>query len=472
MSRSANLEQPEKRLEEQIPWNAPFDTTAENNPRATRATKIARTVRTWIARGDLVGDGERRRPVRPGDILVLVRQRGPQFEAIIRALKTAEVPVAGADRLILTDHIAVMDLTALADALLLPDDDLALATVLKSPLFAFDDGELFALAHNRRGSLRGALRSHTDPRFVQAAAELDAYAAMAGKETPFTFYAHVLAPARGRAKFLRRLGPEAADAIDEFLELALDYERREVPSLQGFVHWLRAANAEIKRDMEIARDEVRVMTVHGAKGLEAPIVILANSTTPPAGPPQLQPKLFMLPVANAVPGTPDRIVWAARKDDDIAVVANARQAAQVAAENEYRRLLYVAMTRAADRLIVCGAVGERGDAARMLVRTDRAGAQADRDRGAGRPWRGQGVALAQAAAGSPDPFDRARCATGRRTGVAAPRCRDRHECGCADAVRRRHRRLCRRPRRRSPPRHAAWQHHASPAAVAAQCRLE
>ena len=100
------------------------------------------------------------------------------------------------------------------------------------------------------------------------------------------------APAARRRRFLARLGPEANDALDEFLNLALDYERRETPSLQGFLAWLRAARAEVKRDMEMARDEVRVMTVHGAKGLEAPIVILADTTTPPAGP--RQPRLLRL----------------------------------------------------------------------------------------------------------------------------------------------------------------------------------
>ena len=92
------------------------------------------------------------------------------------------------------------------------------------------------------------------------------------------------APAARGGASSRRLGAEANDALDEFLNLAFDYERRETPSLQGFVAWLREARAEVKRDMEIARDEVRVMTVHGAKGLEAPIVILADTMTPPAGP--------------------------------------------------------------------------------------------------------------------------------------------------------------------------------------------
>jgi len=339
------------------PWDAPFDTTTEDNPRVTLANRIAAAVRTWITRGDLVGD--ERRPVRPGDVLILVRQRGPQFEAIIRALKNANVPVAGADRLVLTDHIAVMDLMVLADALLLPDDDLALATILKSPLFGLDDGDLFKLAHGRTGSLRAALRAQADERYAGIARQLDHYAELAASENPFAFYSHVLGRERGRAKFLARLGAEAVDALDEFLELALDYERREVPSLQGFVHWLRAAKAEIKRDMEIARDEVRVMTVHGAKGLEAPIVVLADTTTPPAGPPQRAPKLLALPVAHGVPGAPDRIVWATRKEEDVPIVTGARQAAAIAAENEHRRLLYVALTRAADRLVVCGAVGEK-----------------------------------------------------------------------------------------------------------------
>jgi ATP-dependent helicase/nuclease subunit A len=340
-------------------WDAPFDTTSETSPRVKLARRIAKCVSIWIARRDRVGDGDKRHPIRPGDVLVLVRQRGPLFEAIIRALKNAGVPVAGADRLVLTEHIAVMDLIALADALLLPQDDLALASVLKSPLFGLDEEQLFALAWNRTGGLRAALRgkSADSPAFAEAAARLERLAAAAAQETPFAFYAHVLGPERGRQRFLARLGPEATDALDEFLNLALDYENRETPSLQGFVAWLRAANAQVKRDMEIARDEVRVMTVHGAKGLEAPVVILADTTTPPAGAPQHQPRLLPLRPAGAAADAPAHFVWAVRKDDDVGPMGPARAAVVDAAENEYRRLLYVAMTRAADRLVICGATG-------------------------------------------------------------------------------------------------------------------
>jgi len=331
-------------------WDAPFDRVSETTPRVKLARRIARTVRRTVDRREIVGNAHR--PARYGDFIVLVRQRGELFEAIIRALKNENVEVAGADRLILTEHIAVMDLMVLADALLLPDDDLALATLLRSPLFGFEDDDLFAIAFDRGArSLRAALidKAGEKPRFAQAVARLEELSRLAKRETPFAFYARLLGAGGGRQRFMSRLGPEANDALDEFLNLALDYERRETPSLQGFLAWLRQARAEVKRDMEIARDEVLVMTVHGAKGLEAPIVILADTMTPPPGP--RQPRLLTLPGGA--------VIWAGRKADDAPPVAAARQAALDEARDEYRRLLYVAMTRAEDRLIVCGADGER-----------------------------------------------------------------------------------------------------------------
>ena len=331
-------------------WDAPFDQVSETSPRVRLARRIARAVRRLVESRKPVGiEG---RELRYGDVLVLVRQRGELFESIIRALKNENVEVAGADRLMLTEHIAVMDLMVLADALLLPDDDLALATVLRSPLFGFSDNDLFALAWDRGPlSLRTALsrRAGETPLFAGAAALLGKLAELAKRETPFDFYAQVLGAGGARRRFLARLGAEANDALDEFLNLALEYERRETPSLQGFLAWLRQARAEVKRDMEIARDEVRVMTVHGAKGLEAPLVILADTMTPPAGP--RQPRLLTL--------SGSAVVWAGKKADDSFAMASARQAALAEARDEYRRLLYVAMTRAADRLVVCGADGER-----------------------------------------------------------------------------------------------------------------
>ena len=279
------------------------------------------------------------------------------FEAVIRALKQAQIEVAGADRLVLNEHIAIMDLLVLGDALLLPDDDLALATALKSPLFGFDDDKLFKLAYQRKGPLRSALRARAaeDAAFAAAAAELDDLEQKARTLSPFELYAHVLGASKGRARILARLGTEASDPLDEFLNLALSYEQRETPSLQGFLNWIRAAQSEVKRDMEMARDEVRVMTVHGAKGLEAKNVILIDhTTTRPEG--AHPPRLLTVPIAGAPPGA-TALIWAVAKDKDAGPMAQARAQAIEAACDEYRRLLYVGLTRAADRLLVCGAKG-------------------------------------------------------------------------------------------------------------------
>jgi len=323
------------------PWDAPFDIQNVSSATAKLARRIAQSVAAWRRQGRLAKD-----------VLILVRRRGVLFESIIRALKNEGIPVAGADRLVLTEHIAVMDLMVLADTLLLPEDDLALATVLKSPLFGLNDDDLFRLAWDRKGSLRSALRAQQPA----LSARLDAIGEAARALTPFAFYADLLGAGHGRKKILGRLGHEANDALDEFLNLALDYERAETPSLQGFVAWMRATQSEVKRDMEMARDEVRVMTVHGAKGLEAPIVILADTTTPPQGfhPPRL---LSFLP-DQAVPDTPARLLWAGPKANDVGPMDAARETALSETRDEYRRLLYVAMTRAIERLVVCGVEGK------------------------------------------------------------------------------------------------------------------
>ena len=225
---------------------------------------------------------------------------------------------------------------------------------LKSPLFGLSDDDLFKLARDRKGSLRAALtaRAATDGLLRDVLWQLEQCERRVVHETPFAFYAWLLGGDGGRARILRRLGHEANDALDEFLELALNYERKAPASLQGFMAWLRAADTEVKRDMEISRNEVRVMTVHGAKGLEASVVFLVDTTTSPSDTQRL--KLINLPQGNAGPHAPGVVVWAGRKAEDPASVVSARAAMIADTEDEYRRLLYVAMTRAADRLVVGG----------------------------------------------------------------------------------------------------------------------
>src|SRR5215212_10061850 len=339
-------------------WRAPFDGVAATSPEVKLSRRIQAEIKTLVGSGVMTGSNHDRRPLRYGDMLVLVRRRGNAFDAVIQALKHAGIPVAGADRLKLTEHIAIIDLMNLADALLLPHDDLALAVALKSPLFGLSDDDLFKIAWQRNGSLRAMLaeRAATDGKLRDALWRLEQCERRFARETPFAFYAWLLGGDGGRARILRRLGHEANDALDEFLELALSYERKAPASLQGFMAWLRAADTEVKRDMEISRDEVRVMTVHGAKGLEAPVVFLVDTTSSPAD--TQRPKLIHLPGGV--------VVWAGKKADDPAAVAAARTAMLGETEDEYRRLLYVAMTRAADRLIVGGCMPGNMNSVRKL----------------------------------------------------------------------------------------------------------
>ena len=342
---------------DEIAWDAPFDARAESSPPVVLAQRIARAVRSWIGGGFAVTDRRTgaTRGARPGDVIVLVRRRGVLFEAILRALKSAGIPVAGADRLDLVDHIAVMDFLALADALLLEHDDLALACALKSPLFDLSEDDLFELAHGRQGTLAAALaeKEKSNSRFAEAAGLLANWREEARRLRPFDFLSRVLGRDHGRERMLGRLGTEAADAIDELLARSLAYERNEAPSLTGFVAFLRRAGTEVKRDLEIESEAVRVMTVHGVKGLEAPIVVVADTTGAPSDG-RHDPKLLALAVPNSPPDTPEALLWALGSKSDSRKLAEAREAARHAREAEYRRLLYVALTRAADALVVCG----------------------------------------------------------------------------------------------------------------------
>ena len=342
--------------DEPDPWG-PVD--AEPPQSATRklARRIAEAVRDLVRRGEAVHDrgaGAGARAARPGDVLILVRRRNALFHEIIRALKAADVPVGGADRLTLSDHVAFQDLLALGRFARFPDDDLTLAALLRSPFCDVDEAALFDLAHGRGGSLWAALaaRAQERPVWSQAARFLGWARREAEACAPFDFHARVFARLddRGRSmrqRFFERLGREAEEAMDAFLAEALAAEARGVAELERFVAEMAASAIEIRREQEDPQGrsagEVRVMTVHGAKGLEAPIVILPDTTTRATG--QGGPLL-----ASADGG----FLWAPRKTDDCPASSEARQRRDAATAHETLRLLYVALTRARDHLIVCG----------------------------------------------------------------------------------------------------------------------
>ena len=339
-------------------WTLPLDLLDAKDPANLVALRVAQKIAYLIEphSNETVHDSQtlRPRPVRPGDILILVRSRGPFFEAMIRALKKSGTRTAGADRLELTQHIAVMDLIAAGRASLLPQDDLALACVLKSPLIGLDDNDLMALAPGRGASLFDALQASTDTGHVEAVAKLARWRARAGG-SPFVFYAGLLGADGGRRDIEARLGPEAGDAIDELLRLAIAHDDAQAPSLAAFLNDFEGLEYSIKRDMEGAEDAVRVMTVHAAKGLEAKIVFLPDSCGVPSS--RHDQRVFSL--ETKVLGE-QIVAWSPRKDLDCEATAAARGKARDAATDEYRRLFYVALTRAEERLYVAGFHGAKG----------------------------------------------------------------------------------------------------------------
>jgi len=309
------------------------------------AQAIAATIKGWLDRSEMLE--ARGRPIRPGDVMVLVRRRNEFVGELLRALKQRRVPVAGADRLILTEQLVVQDLVALGRFLLFPDDDLTLAAVLKGPLFALDEETLFDLAHARgKEHLWERLRSRgeTDAALRQVAKRLSAFLARADFVPPYELYAEILGAKGGRRVLVERIGAEAEDAVEEFLGLALAYEREHVPSLQGFLRWLAAGDTEVKRDFGARpRDEVRILTVHGAKGLETPIVFLPDTMQLP------KPSETLLWTEKE--GLP---LWRPRAEFTVPFYTSEREALRRRELQEYRRLLYVGLSRAQDRLYVCG----------------------------------------------------------------------------------------------------------------------
>jgi ATP-dependent helicase/nuclease subunit A len=327
----------------------PIDAPSEASPVVQLAIRIADTIRQWTnGKTSLAGHTK---PITPGDIMVLMPRREPFASEIIRQLKSRGIAVAGADRIKLPEQIAVMDLIALGRFVLLPEDDLNLAALLRSPLIDISETELFDLAHNRDGSLWSALQERAgETPFVFAHSFLHEMRARAEYAPPYEFYAHVLSAMGMRKRLLARLGTEANDSIDEFLSLALSYEALNTPSLEGFLHWVERGEVEIKRDMENARNEVRVMTVHGAKGLEADIVILPDTTATPGGSGAHGDLLY----------TEDGIIFPMNKADAPPAVQAAKDAADLDTAKEHRRLLYVALTRARERLYIAGFENKNG----------------------------------------------------------------------------------------------------------------
>ena len=314
------------------------------------AHRTAAEIARWLGPADPLILPARGRRVRPQDILVLVRSRSAFSAALVAALHSHGVPVAGVDRLKLTDPLAVADLLALARFALQPGDDLTLAALLVSPFIGLDHDRLFALADGRMGTLWSRVRGSADPVVAAAAAWLGAMLALADYSAPYEFFERILSgELQGRARLLGRLGEEARDAIDAVLDQALAFEAANAPSLQGFLAWTQGDDIEIKRDPDAPLDAVRLMTVHGAKGLQAPVVILADAV-------RRRKSEREAPLLMALGGGPELPVFLATRKGLSGRLADAIEAAEHDAIREHYRLMYVALTRAEDLLFIGGAL--------------------------------------------------------------------------------------------------------------------
>lgn len=334
------IPKPEK--PEELPWDSPLDRQSESHPDIKLAKAIAGEIRALIDRGEQIEGKDGPRPVHEGDFLILVRRRALLFDALIRSCKAEGLEIAGADRLVLSEELAVQDLIALLKFLTLPEDDLSLAIALRSPLFGWSEDQLFRLAYGRGDAfLWEKLRA--DPAHAQTREILDDLRAQVDFLRPFELIERILTRHDGRRRIRARFGAEVDEALEAFVDLALSYEPGHIPSLDGFLGWLAASDAEVKRQSEAAGRRIRVMTVHGSKGLEAPIVILPDTA------PRQNTERGKLAEAG---GT---AILRANAAEKTAVQAGADDAATALRDEESERLLYVAMTRAERWLIVAGA---------------------------------------------------------------------------------------------------------------------
>jgi ATP-dependent helicase/nuclease subunit A len=336
--------------EEGDAWDAPIVRVEASSPKARLANRIADFVRGEIDRGARVWEKKAQRACRPGDFLILVRGRkGGLFDAILQALKKRRVPVAGADRLLLLESLAVQDLLNLVRFALCPEDDLTLAEILKGPfgrsgMDSLGDDDLLTIAPERTGTLWRAVQDTASPRFSEVRAFLEDL--LRQRDLPaFEFLSHALEEGTGLAApgwemLLSRFDAPVREPVAALLDRAAAMDA----SLQIFLSETEQRGGEVKRELSAPQDEVRVMTVHGAKGLQAPIVILPDTTSAVKGD---RDGVFL--------SEEGAVLWPGAKINDTLLTMRLRDLASARELHEHRRLLYVALTRAQDRLVICGA---------------------------------------------------------------------------------------------------------------------
>ena len=321
-------------------WELPIKRFSEESTSSLMAKTIAGKIKQMVDNKEILES--QKRPVQYRDFLILIRGRNDFCNHFIRECKKLNINIAGIDRIKILEQIAVLDLISLGKFLLLPDDDLSLAEVLKSPLFNLNDDDLFELCWNRKGSLWKSLQSNE--KFSEVAQSIENLLNKVDYMRPFDLYNYVLSEMGGRKKYYSRMGLEAEDGLNEFINLSLNFEIENIPTLQNFIRWILSDNVEIKREQEQGENNmVRMMTVHGSKGLQAPIVILPDTTKVPT-----------CSEGSGFIWSNNIFVYPSSKDDYDSFCKKLKEKQKQKMMEEYRRLMYVAVTRAEDRMIFCG----------------------------------------------------------------------------------------------------------------------
>ncbi|MBP5614976.1 MAG: double-strand break repair helicase AddA, partial [Alphaproteobacteria bacterium] len=322
-------------------WYPPVERRVKTSGMQKLALKLALKIKEMVEKGEILAS--KGRPLQYGDFLVLVQRRNAFMEEFVRVAKKNNVAVCGVDRMKLGEELVIEDLISLSKFLLLPYDDLSLAEVLKSPLYNLRDDDLFSLCYNR-GEMSLWQRLHTMKKYEPVVLSLTDLLNAADTKRPFELFSSVLIEQGGYQKIVARLGDEVKDALDEFMNLTLAFESEHVPNLQNFIRWIEASQTEVKRELDQNNtNAVRIMTVHGSKGLQAPVVILADTI-----------REVKTSRATGLIFDEDAAYFALSTQDYTGACEQAHQESVDKAYDEYRRLLYVAMTRAEDRLYIAG----------------------------------------------------------------------------------------------------------------------
>jgi ATP-dependent helicase/nuclease subunit A len=338
--------------EKRDPWTLPLAPIPAFNAQSALAEKIASQIKKWLDTDEVLKSTGK--PITAGDVMILMRSRNALVDHLIRALKSKKIPVSGADRLKISNHIAVLDILAVIDFACMPDDDLSLACVLKSPLIGLNDAAIEDIAYDRSGSLWNALKKSNHGSIVewlsvliQSIPSQNAFSAISDVLTRQTPCQNM----NGWNAMMARLGEDCFDPLDELLSQAQDFDGKNAGAgIQQFVHMMRTSTSEIKRELDDADGLVRIMTVHASKGLQSPIVILPDTTSVPRSVGQSDDGFLW--------DDDGRPLWALSSAEQNQTMKDLKDQKNAHAHHEYNRLLYVALTRAEDRLIVCGTLGK------------------------------------------------------------------------------------------------------------------